>query len=139
MSVTVTVQHVSGRQLEQLELEPDPARGAQSEREQRAQTRWAVDRERPLAPAEIECLQQARQAQPMISMEMGQVDLGEVEQPDRAHELTLSPLSAVEQDAIASPANQHRGQSTARGGDRAGGSGEEHWRDPSADQSVSRV
>ena len=56
--VAVPVEDVPGLQLDELEREPDPARGAQRQRQQLAQPARAMDRERLLAPAQIERLQE---------------------------------------------------------------------------------
>ena len=61
----------------------------------------------------------------MVGVEVGEEDLRQVGQPDRADQLALGPLTAVEQDPVAAAVHEHRRQAPARGGDRAGGSGEE--------------
>ena len=81
--------------------------------------------ERPLARAQVKRLEQARQAEPMVGVEMGDEHLGELGQSHRLHELALGALTAVEQDAVAATAHEHRGQPAPRRGDRAGGADEE--------------
>ena len=124
--VAVALQQIAGRELDQIELVPDPAGGPQGEREQLAQAGRPVDRQRPLARAQVKGLQQPREAKPVVGVEVGQEHLGQLGQPDRLHELALRALAAVEQDAVAAAANEHRRQPTPRGRDRAGGAGEEN-------------
>ena len=51
---------------------------------QLAQARRAVDGQRPLARAQVERLEQARQPEPVVGVEVGQEHLGQLGQPDRA-------------------------------------------------------
>ena len=62
----------------------------------------------------------------MVGVEVGQEHLGQLGQPDRLDELALRALAAVEQDAVAAAADQHRRQPAPRGRDRAGGAGKEN-------------
>jgi hypothetical protein len=59
-----------------------------------------VDLKRPLAAAEVERLQQSRQSEPVVGVEVGDEDLGQLGEPDRLHELALRALAAVEQDPV---------------------------------------
>ena len=59
-------------------------------------------------------------------MEVGQEDLLELQQPDRAQQLTLAPFPAVDQDAIAPAADQQACRRTLDRRHRAGGPQEEN-------------
>ena len=61
----------------------------------------------------------------MVGVKVGEEHLGQLGEAHRLHELALGSLAAVEQDAIAAPADEHRRQTAARGGDRARRAGEE--------------
>ncbi len=103
------------------------------------QPRRAVDRQRPLAPAQVERLQQPRQPEPVVGVEVGEEHLVEVGQPDRADELALGALAAVEQDPLAAAAHEQR---RAARGARSGSSRRcrrRTPRGPSTGQCVSRA
>ena len=61
----------------------------------------------------------------MVGVEVGEEDLLEVDQADRAQELALGALAAVEQQPVAAAADERRGQPALRRGRRAGGSEEQ--------------
>ena len=136
-AVSPSRQDVAGFQLHQLELEPDVAGGPKRQRQQLAQTARARDPKRFLARAQIERLQHAGQPEPMIGVEVGQKDLGQLHQSHRADQLTLGPFAAVEQDPVGAAPHQQRGQAATSSGNRAGGPGEED-REIHRHQSVSR-
>jgi len=85
----------------------------------------AVDIERVLTPAQVEGLEHAWQTEPVVGVQVREEDFVEVCQADRAQELALRSLTAVDQDAVPSPADQERGQSPALRGQRAAGAREE--------------
>ena len=85
----------------------------------------AVDRQRPLARAQVERLEHPDQPEPVVEVVVRDEDRVELGQPDRAQQLLLGALAAVEQDPVAARAQQDRGQPAARGRHRAGGAGEE--------------
>ena len=85
-----------------------------------------MDRQRPIAPAQIKGFEQPRQSQPVIGVEMGQEDLGQVHQADRADQLALGALTAVDQDPVTTATNEHRRQPAPRCRNRPGSTGEEH-------------
>ena len=62
----------------------------------------------------------------MVGVEVGDEDLLELDQPDRAHQLALRPLAAVEQQAVAAAAHERGRQAAAGAGSGAGGADEEH-------------
>ena len=61
----------------------------------------------------------------MVGVQVREEDLVEIGQADRAQQLALGALTAVDQDAVASPADQERGQAPALRGQRAAGAREE--------------
>ena len=84
-----------------------------------------MDPQWPLAAAKIERLQQSRQTQPMICMEVGQEHLRQLGQPDRADELALRALAAVDQDPVSAATHKEGGKSASSGWDRPGCAGKE--------------
>ena len=86
-------------------------------REQFAQPLRAVDRHPHLvAAAEGERLQHPRQPEGVVGMEVREEDRLEVGQPHRrALELTLRPLGAVEEQALAAPPEEERRGRALRG------------------------
>ena len=62
----------------------------------------------------------------MVGVEVGDEHLVDLEQPDRAHQLALGALAAVEQQLLAAAAQQRGGQAAARRGRGRGGAGEEN-------------
>ena len=65
------------------------------------------------------------QPEPVVEVVVGEEDRVELRQPDRAQQLLLGALAAVEQDAVAAGAQQQRGQAAAGGRHGARGAGEE--------------
>ena len=55
----------------------------------------------------------------------GEEDLVDLRQADRAHQLPLRSLAAVEEQLVAAAANEQRWHAAAGGGHRAAGAGEE--------------
>ena len=82
--VPVAREHVARRELDQLRARSSRDRPAQRQAQQLAQPGRPVNRQRPLAAAQVEGLQQPGQAEPVIGVEVGQEDLGQVGQADRA-------------------------------------------------------
>ena len=117
--------------LVRLELgELERVAGAADDRAQRRRSSWrsagrAVDRQRPLARAQVERLDHPEQPEPVVEMEVRDEDRVDVRQADRAQQLLLGALAAVEQDPLAAGAQQQRGKPAACGGNRSGGAGEE--------------
>ncbi len=85
----------------------------------------AEDVQRPVAVAHVEGLDHPRQPEPVVEVQVGDEDRVQLRQPDRAQQLVLGPLAAVEQDPLAARAQQDRGQAAPRRGNGAGGAGEE--------------
>ena len=114
-----------GLELHEPEVERDPPDERAQRLEERLQARRAVHGERALAAAERECLQHSREAQEVVRVEVGDVDLLEIDQPDRAQELSLRALAAVEEEPIAAAAHEQRGQAPRRRGRGSGCADEE--------------
>ena len=85
----------------------------------------AVDGQRRLAVAQLEGLEHPGQPEPVVGVVVGEEDRLHVGQPDRAQQLALGALAAVEEQPVAAAAQQRRGQAAAGGRHRAGGAGEE--------------
>jgi hypothetical protein len=61
----------------------------------------------------------------VVEVEVRDEDRTDVRQPDRAQQLLLGALTAVDEDALAAGAQQQRGKPPPRGGNGSGGTGEE--------------
>ena len=80
-----------------------------------------VQRQRQLAAAESERLQHSGQAEEVVGVEVRQEDLVELDQADvRAQQLPLRALAAVEEQLLATAADERGGRSAASGRHRAG-------------------
>ena len=84
--------------------------------EQAAQAAGPVDRECPLALSQREGLEHARQAEDVIRMEVGDQQLLELDEADRAHQLALGSLATVHEQAVATAAHERGGQAAPRAG-----------------------
>ena len=124
--VAVAAQGLGGLELDQAQLERRAADHRAQGLEQPPQAGRPVDGERGLAPAQGEGLEHARQAQEVVGVEVGEEHLLEVHQADRAQELALRALAAVEEQALAPAAHEQRGQGATGGRRRAGGADEEN-------------
>ena len=60
----------------------------------------AVDRQRALAVAQAEGLQQPGQTEPVVDVQVGDEDVGQIAEADRAQQLALRALAAVDQDPL---------------------------------------
>src|SRR3954451_5316916 len=85
----------------------------------------AEDGERQGPVAQVEGLQHSRQPEPVVEVQVGEEDLGDLGQPHAADQLPLRALAAVDQELVGTAAQQRRGQAAAGGGHGAGGAGEE--------------
>ena len=93
--------------------------------EQGARAGRAVDGQRLLAVAQLEGLQHPRQPEPVVGVQVRQEDVGQVGEPDGAHELALRALAAVDEDALAAAPDEQRRKPAARRRNRARGAREE--------------
>ena len=112
--VTVALQHVAGLKLDQPQVEGHSPGSPQRKHHQLAQALGSVDRERPLAPTKVERLQKSGQAKPVIGMEVSQEYLCQLGQANRADELSLGALTAVDEDPVAATTHEHRRQPASR-------------------------
>ena len=123
--VAIALEGLSRLEFHEDQLKADPSRDAECGDEQLPQSRRSVDRKRTVTRAQVECLQQPWQSEPVVGVEVRDEDLVEVHETDRADELALGALAAVEQDPVSAAPHEHRGQTAARGRNRAGRAGEE--------------
>ena len=59
------------------------------------------DPEGPLALQQVVGLEQARQAEIVVGVEVGDVDVVDLDEPGRVDHLPLGPLPSIDQDAAA--------------------------------------
>ena len=114
--VAVALELVVGLELDQLERERHPAHDRPQGCEQAAQPRRSVDGERPFALPQRERLEHPGQAEHVVGVEVGDEDLLQLDQADRADELALGALAAVEQQPVAAAPHQRGGQAAAGAG-----------------------
>ncbi len=123
--VPLALNCLSGAQLDEGELERQAAERRLHARDQLAEAGRAVDGEGLGALTQRQGLEHAGEAEPVVGVEVREVDGVEIEQPDRAQELALRAFAAVEQQLLAASAHEQRGQAAARARRRAGRAGEE--------------
>jgi hypothetical protein len=93
------------------ELPVDPAQVAH----EGVQSARPVDRERRGATAQRERLQHSRQPEEVVGVEVGEKDVLDVRQADRAQQLPLRALAAIDQQAVAAaPDQEARGRALHR-------------------------
>jgi hypothetical protein len=125
-SVVAPIDAVSRAELDQRELVAEPAEHAPEDPEEIVEPRWAVDRERHLAPAQSERLQHPRQSEVVVRMVVREEDLGQLDEPDgRAQELALRTFPAVDEYPLAAAAKQRARETAPSGRHRAGSSEED--------------
>ncbi len=98
--VPIVADRLAGRQLDQVETEAQPSDERLEVGEQVAQPRRPADPQRPLAVGQVVALQQPREAEDVVGVEVGEVDLVDLGQPQRALHLPLRPFAAVEQQPL---------------------------------------
>ena len=111
-------------ELDQLDLVGDPAHDSVEGLEQAPQPGRPDDPQRALAALEVIGLQQPRQAEVVVGVIVGHVDLVHLDQARGALHLALRPLAAVEQQALAAYPGQQAGGGPPRGGHGAAGAEE---------------
>ena len=79
-----------------------------------------------LAAVEVVGLQQPRDAEVVVGVQVGDVDLVDLDEPGRALHLALRALAAVEQQPVAADPRQQAGGRAPRGRHRAAGAEEDH-------------
>ena len=123
--VAVVAHGLARAELDQLDLVADPAEDPPQRLEQLDQPRRPDHPQRALAIVEVVGLQQPRDAQVMVGVQVGDVDLVDLHEPGRALHLALRALAAVEQQPVAAdPREQARGR-PPRGRHRPPGSEED--------------
>ena len=118
--------HVAGLEFDQVETEADPPDQLAERLEQVLEAARAVDRERRLAVGEVVRFQHPRQAEEVIGVEVGQVDLIDLDQPQRLLKLALGPLAAIEHQPFAAPRDEQAGGRAPRRGHGAARAEEGH-------------
>ena len=124
--VAVALELVVRLELHELDREGHPSDHRIEQLEQARQAARPVDGERALALPQRERLQHPRQAEHVVRVEVRDEQLLELDQPDRAHQLPLRALAAVDQQAIAAAPNERGGQPAPRARRGAGGAEEEN-------------
>jgi hypothetical protein len=124
--VVAALQPLPRLELDRCQRIREPADERPQLLEQLAQTPRPVDGERRLvATAQRERLQHPRQAEEVVCVEVGEEDLLQVGQADRRPlQLALGPLTAVEEEPLASAPDEQR-CGPALGGRHRGGRAEE--------------
>ena len=117
---------VAGLQLDQFQLEPDPPDDPGQRLEQAAQAARPIDGQRRPAVGQVVCLQQPRQAEEVVGVEVGEVDLVDLGQTQRALKLALRPFPAVEHQPLPPARHQQARGRAPRRGHRAAGAEEDH-------------
>jgi putative nucleotidyltransferase with HDIG domain len=106
-AVVATVEDVSGPQLHEVDLVRELPEDPFEDAEELDEPRRAVDGQRKLPAAQGEGLEHPRQAEVVVSVVVRQENLGQLDEPDaRAQELSLRALAAVEEDPVATAANE---------------------------------
>lgn len=123
--VSVPLHQLAPVELVQRDLVGGAAHDPGDRGEQVDEPGWAEDVERLGAVLHVVALQQPRQAQVVVGVQMGDEDRIDGDQPSRALHLPLRPLAAVEQDAIASAAHEDARGVAPRRGHRAPGAEED--------------
>ena len=124
--VPIAAHGLVGLELARVEREGQAPDQRVQRPEEGAQPRRPVEDESELTAAQGEGLEHAGQAEHVIGVEVGEEDVLELDQADRAQELALGALAAVEQQPVAPAAHERGRQAAARAGGRAGGAEEEH-------------
>ena len=103
-------------ELDQLDLVAKPAEDPLQRLEQSDQPGGPDDPQRRLPLHQVIGLEQPGQAQVVVGVEVGDVDLVDLDEPGRVDHLALGALPAVDQQPGASGADQHaRGRPPRRG------------------------
>jgi hypothetical protein len=114
-AVSVPLDGVARRQLDDTELVREAPNHDAERPEQGSRTARAVDDDRQIAAAQREGLQHPREAEDVIRVEVGQQDVLEIDEPRlRAQQLTLRSLTAVDEQAIAATPDERRRRASRR-------------------------
>lgn len=119
--VAVAAQAVAGLQLDELHRVGEAPVDRAQRRHRPLQAGRAVDRQRQVAAAQGERLEQARQAENVVGVEVREEDVGELWQADlRAQELPLCALGTVDEQPLAPAPHEQRRRGTLRRRGRGG-------------------
>ena len=124
--VAVVTHGLRGPELDQLDLVADPPEDPPQGFEELDQPGRADDPQRPVAVVEVVGLQQSRDAEVVVGVQVRDVDLVDLDEPGRALHLALGTLTAVEQQPLAADPRQHAGGRPPRRRHRAAGAEEDH-------------
>ena len=119
--VFVVLDRFSGRQLDQLERVPEATEEGREDLKELRQPRRPVDLQRYPPVGEVVGLQQSRQPQHVVGVEVRQEDRIRLHQPERALHLPLRPFAAVEQQPLPPTRHQHARRRAPRRGHRPPG------------------
>ena len=108
-------------ELDQLDLVAEPAEDPPQRLEQPDQPGRPDDAQRPLPLQQVIGLEQPGEPEVVVGVEMGDVDVVDLDEPGRVDHLPLGPLPRVDQDPAAARADQHAGGRPPRGGHGAAG------------------
>jgi hypothetical protein len=108
-------------ELDKLDLVAKPAEDPAQRLEQLMQPGRADDPQRRLTLHQVIGLEQAGKPEVMIGVEMGDVDVVDLDEPGGVDHLPLGALPRVDQDPAAAGADQHAGGGPPRRGHGATG------------------
>jgi putative nucleotidyltransferase with HDIG domain len=109
--VVAPVELVAGAELDEVEVVRQLPEDAPQSAEEVGEPGRPIDDERHLPASERERLQHPGEAEVVVGVVVGQEDLGELDQTDRgAEELPLGSFAAVEEQALAAPAQERPGE-----------------------------
>ena len=104
-----------GRELDELALVREPPEDAPEGAEEVVKAGRAVDRHRKVTPAQRERLQHSRETEVVVRVVMRDEDLPQLDEAHRRlQQLSLRALGAVDEQALAAPANEERSRRPAR-------------------------
>ncbi len=106
--VAVEADAAAGLELVDLDRVADAADDPVEAVEEVGQPRRPVDDQRLLAVLHVPGLEQAREAEVVVGVQVGDEDLLHLDEPGRALHLPLRALAAVEQQPVAAAADEHR-------------------------------
>ena len=104
----------AGIDFDQVDAVVGAADEAAERLEEVAQAARSVDRQRLLPRGQVIGLKQARQAEDVVRVEMGQVDLVDLREPQRALQLSLRPFAAVEHHPLPTAGEHHARRRASR-------------------------
>jgi len=112
-------------ELDQLDLVAELAENPPQRLEEAMQPRRPDDPQGRLPLHQVVGLQQPRQPEVVVGVEVGDVDVVDLDQPGRVDHLPLGPLPRIDQDPATAGPDQHAGGSPPRRGHGAAGAEED--------------